>query len=114
MKLSELSCADFAKELSLKSPVPGGGGTAALTGALGTALSSMVSNYSMGKKTLVQYKEQHERIIQRGEFIRNKLIELIDKDAENFEPLSKAYGLPSNTDEEKQYKNKVMEDCLKT
>ena len=48
-KLSEQSCKDFAALLSSKAPVPGGGGAAALAGALGVALCSMVGNFTTGK-----------------------------------------------------------------
>ena len=42
----------------------------------------------------------------------NKLMALIDEDAENFAPLSKAYGMPSATEEEKAEKEKVLQQCL--
>lgn len=113
MKLTQMSCNDFAKELSLKKPVPGGGGAAALVAALGVALNTMVANYTIGKKKFVDFEEKYNDIISRGEILRNNLINLIDKDAENFEPLSKAYGMPSTTDEEKEIKDKMMQKCLK-
>ncbi len=113
MKLTQLSCKEFAFELASKKPVPGGGGAAALAGALGAALNTMVANFSVGKKKFVDYKEKHEDLIRRGEILRNKLIDLIDKDAENFEPLSKAYSMPSSTDEEKIKKENSLQECLK-
>lgn len=113
MKLTQLSCKEFAIELASKKPVPGGGGAAALVAALGASLNTMVVNYSMGKKKLIDYKAKHEDIIKRGETLRDKLIDLIDKDAENFEPLSKAYSMPNLTDEEKKQKDKTMQSCLK-
>jgi len=113
MKLTQLSCNDFAMELSSKKPVPGGGGVSALVAALGVALNTMVANYSIGKKKLIDYKDVHEDIIKRGEMLRDKLIDLIDKDAENFEPLSKAYVMPNVTDEEKKAKDETLQKCLK-
>lgn len=113
MTLTILSCNDFAAELASKKPVPGGGGAAALTGALGVALNSMVANYSIGKKKFMEHEKQHEDIIKRGENLRSKLLELVDKDAESFEPLSKAYVMPSLTDEEKKEKEKCLQKCLK-
>lgn len=113
MKLTQLSCKEFAIELASKKPVPGGGGAAALVAALGASLNTMVVNYSIGKKKLIDYKAQHEDIIKRGETLRDKLIDLIDKDAENFEPLSKAYSMPNLTDEEKKQKDETMQSCLK-
>ncbi|MBP1924708.1 formiminotetrahydrofolate cyclodeaminase [Sedimentibacter acidaminivorans] len=113
MELTQLSCKEFAFELASKKPVPGGGGAAALVGALGAALNTMVANFSVGKKKFVDYKEKHEDIIRRGEMLRNKLIYLIDKDAENFEPLSKAYSMSSSTEEEKIKKEETLQKCLK-
>jgi len=113
MTLTILSCNDFAAELASKKPVPGGGGAAALTGALGVALNTMVANYSVGKKKLMQYEKQHDDIIKKGENLRIKLLDLIEKDAESFEPLSKAYVMPSTTDEEKKEKEECMQKCLK-
>jgi len=77
MTLTILSCNDFAAELASKKPVPGGGGAAALTGALGVALNSMVANYSIGKKKFMEHEKQHEDIIKRGENLRSKLFLLI-------------------------------------
>ncbi len=113
MKLTQLSCNDFSRELASKTPVPGGGGAAALVAALGVALNSMVANYTIGKKKFADYEEKYIEILKRGEKLRNNLIDLIDKDAENFEPLSKAYGMPSETEEEKNEKDIVMQKCLK-
>ncbi|MDD2493971.1 MAG: cyclodeaminase/cyclohydrolase family protein [Tissierellia bacterium] len=113
MKLSDLSCRDFTVELSSKKPVPGGGGTAALVSALGVSLNTMVANFTIGKKKYQNYEKQYDDIIKRGEKLRNDLIYLIDKDAENFEPLSRAYSMPYNTEEEKKLKDEMLEKCLK-
>lgn len=111
--LTQKSCREFAALLASKNPVPGGGGAAALVAALGIALNTMVANFSIGKKKFIDYKDKHEELIKRGEVLREKLVDLVDKDAEFFEPLSKAYVMPSNTEEEKQLKNEVLQKCLK-
>lgn len=113
MALTELSCKDFTFELSSKKPVPGGGGAAALTGSLGVALNMMVANFSKGKKKFIQFEKQHEDILNKGEELRIELLDLVEKDAINFEPLSKAYIMPSATVEEKIIKEKEMQKCLK-
>ena len=58
MVLTEKSCAEFAEKLASKEPVPGGGGVAALAGALGAALGTMVANYSIGKKAFFGHGRQ--------------------------------------------------------
>lgn len=113
MVLTELSCRDFADELAAKKPVPGGGGAAALAGALGAALNSMVVNYSVGKKKLLQFEEQHMDILRRAEVLRNKLLDLVEKDAKSFEPLSRAYIMPKETEQEKKIKEETLQKCLK-
>ena len=112
MKLSQCTCEDFAAKLASKEPVPGGGGVAALAGSLGAALASMVANYSRGKKKFLGMEAKHQEIIDKSCDLMNKLMALIDEDAENFAPLSKAYGMPSATEEEKAEKEKVLQQCL--
>ena len=113
MGLTEKSCAEFAEKLASKEPVPGGGGVAALAGALGAALGTMVANYSIGKKAFLGMEDKHKEIIDKTTALREKMLGLVDEDAENFEPLSKAYGMPSSTDAEKEEKEKVLQAALK-
>ena len=113
MKLSKITCEEFAQKLASKEPVPGGGGVAALVGSLGAALGSMVGNYSIGKKKFLGMEDKHQEIIDKSCDLMNKLLELIDEDAENFEPLSKAYGMPKDTPEQAAEKEKVLQSCLK-
>ena len=49
MKISEKTCVEFVNLLASKSAVPGGGGAAALVGAIGMALGSMQLNYRKEK-----------------------------------------------------------------
>mgnify|MGYP003291836235 CR=1 FL=1 len=113
MKLVHASCIGFVDETFSKAPVPGGGGVAALAGALGTALGGMVCNLTTGKKKYAQYEEDIQRIMKDAEGLKNRLMELIDEDAENFFPLSQAYGLPKETEEQKKYKEETLQKCFK-
>lgn len=103
---------DFINELASKAPTPGGGGASAYCGALATALASMVGNLTVGKKTYAAVEDEVKEALAQLEEQRNKLIELIDKDAQAFEPLSRAYRLPRVTSEELAHKNKVMQQAL--
>lgn len=111
--LTEKNCREFIDLLSSKEPVPGGGGASALVGAIGMALGSMVGNLTLGKKKYEMYQEDIKNILQKAKKLQDELILLVDKDAEVFEPLSKAYGLPRNTEEEKAKRDEVMEKALK-
>ena len=113
MKISEKTCIVFVNVLASKSAVPGGGGAAALVGAIGMALGSMVCNLTIGKKKYAEYEESIKEILVKAREIEKKLLSMIDKDAKNFIPLSKAYGLPNSTEEEKKIKEEIMENALK-
>ena len=107
------SCEKFVDETFSKAPVPGGGGVAALVGSIGVALSGMVCNLTAGKKKYAMYEDDIQRIIKDSEKLKTELMSLIDKDAENFYPLSQCYGLPANTEEEKAVKEEKMQAALK-
>lgn len=113
MKLIEVSSKEFVDLLSSKAAVPGGGGAAALVGSIGTALAGMVCNLTSGKKKYAQYQEDIERIVEKTKKLQEELLEMVDEDAENFLPLSKAYSLPANSEEEKAEKERVMQEALK-
>lgn len=110
----EKSCSDFIEVLASKAPVPGGGGAAAMGGAIGMALSNMVGNLTLGKKKYADVEPEVKDLIEKGNAVIAELKKLVDKDAEVFEPLSKAYGLPKTTPEEIKFKEETMEQCSKT
>ncbi len=107
------SCKEFIEVLASKAPVPGGGGAAALGGAIGMALCNMVGNLTVGKKKYADVEPEVKELLERGYKIISELEALVDKDAEVFEPLSKAYGLPKNTPEEIKFKEETLEKCSK-
>lgn len=111
MAMSEKSCDYFLDVLASKAPVPGGGGAAAMGGAIGMALSNMVGNLTVGKKKFADVEDEVKELLEKGYKIIDQLKALVDKDAEVFEPLSKAYGLPKDTPEQAAHKAKVMEEC---
>ena len=93
-RLTEWSCADFSEVLAAKESVPGGGGAAALAGALGAALCSMVGNYTTGKKTYAAVEGDVQRMLADAANVRLRLLDLVEADAEAFFPLSQAYAIP--------------------
>lgn len=110
--MAEQSMKDFIEVLSSKAAVPGGGGACAYVAAAGMALGSMVANLTTGKKKYAEYQQEIEEILTKADVLSKELMEYMDKDAESFEPLSKAYGLPKDTPEQVAYKEKVMEQAL--
>lgn len=113
MSFTQKSCESFVEELSSKAPVPGGGGASALVGAIGCALGNMVGSLTVGKKKYADVEAEMYELMTKAESVWRELLALIQKDADVFEPLSKAYGLPKNTEEEKAEKERVMSACLK-
>lgn len=103
---------DFIHQLSTKSAVPGGGGASALTGAIGAALAGMVLNLTIGKKKFIPIEGKLRSILSRATDAEADMLELINDDAVAFLPLSKAYGLKSDTDEERDIKKDVMKAAL--
>ncbi|MBE6998554.1 MAG: cyclodeaminase/cyclohydrolase family protein [Ruminococcaceae bacterium] len=111
--IPQWSCEKFADETFSSAPVPGGGGVAALVGSIGAALAGMVCNLTTGKKKYAQYEADIQRITGEARALMNELMAQIDRDAENFYPLSQCYGLPAETDEEKAVKEQKMQSALK-
>ncbi len=112
MENSMLDCTlpQFGAALASKEAVPGGGGASALTGALASALASMVCGLTFGKRKYARYEEDLKRIADRASELRLELLCLIDEDAAAFEPLSRAYAVPKDAPERAE----VMERALKT
>ena len=113
MGFSTVPCNEFVEVLASKAPVPGGGGASALVGAIGTALGNMVGSLTVGKKKYADVEEEMYELKAKCDKLQAELLQLIERDAEVFEPLSKAYGMPRATEEEKAEKARVMEIVLK-
>ncbi len=105
----ELSCQDFMEQLAGPGAVPGGGGAAALSGALGMGLMSMVASLTIGKKKYAAVEAEVKQLHNRAESLRLALMQ--DKDAEVFAPLAQAYRLPEGTPEELAAKARVLSEC---
>lgn len=110
---TENSCKDFIDVLASSAPIPGGGGASALVGAIGVALGNMVGSLTVGKKRYTDVEKDIIRCKKEADEITKRLLELVAKDAEVFEPLSKAYSLPKSTPEELAKKEEVMAVVLK-
>lgn len=113
MEFTKYSCEEFVDVLSTKAPVPGGGGASALVGALGCALGNMVGSLTVGKKKYADVEGDMIALKQKADGLQKELLRLVEEDAKVFEPLSKAYGMPRETEEEKAEKERVMAIVLK-
>ena len=105
---------DWFEALASSAPTPGGGGAAGLSGAAGAALGAMVANLTIGKKKYAAVEAEVKERLEVLEKQMYEMLDLIEADAKGFEPLAKAYSLPTSTDEEKAEKEKIMAVALKS
>ena len=105
-------CNAFLNALASEKPVPGGGGACALVAAEGVALGEMVANLTIGKEKYADIEDEMKGLLNNLTSIRIRLQSMVNNDAKAFAPLKVAYSMPSSTDEEKEAKAKVMEECL--
>ena len=103
----------FLDKLASKSPEPGGGSVAALTGSLGAGLVSMVCSLTLGKEKYKDVQPQVEALIKESEKLRGEMQDLIQKDTEVYGGLSEVYKMPKNTDAEKAARTAKMQEALK-
>ncbi len=113
MGFTQNTCEEFVEVLASKAPVPGGGGASALVGAIGMALGNMVGSLTVGKKKYADVEADIIALKEKATALQADFLKLVDRDAEVFEPLSKAYGMPKETEEEKAEKARVMAIVLK-
>ncbi len=102
----------FIDELASNSPTPGGGSTAALAGALGAALISMVGNLTVGKKKYEDVEEDIKKIISSSEKLRYELSQLIEEDVKVFNDFMATYKMPKETEDEKTIRAEKIQESL--
>ena len=111
--LVEMKLTDFVDEVSRESPAPGGGSIAALAGALGASLSSMVSNLTANKRGTEKVDKILNEAADKCQDIKLALVKAIDDDTNAFNAYMEARRLPNKTDEEKLAREEAMQDGLK-
>ncbi len=107
------SIAVFLDDLASERPTPGGGGAAAVCGAIGAALVSMVANLTIGKKNYEAVSEELKVVNAMAERLRAELTSAIEEDVAAFNSVMGAYGLPRATDEEKAKRTTAIQVALK-
>jgi formiminotetrahydrofolate cyclodeaminase len=105
--------ANFLDELASEKPTPGGGGAAAVSGAIGAALVSMVCNLTIGKKNYEAVEADLQKVLAKAEKLRAELTAAIEEDVVAFNGVMGAYGLPRATDEDKAKRTEAIQSALK-
>jgi len=111
--LIDKTVSQFLDELASNSPAPGGGSVAALAGAVGAALSSMVCNLTVGKKKYVDVQDEIKAILEQTELLRKEMTQLIDRDTEAFNAVMAAFGLPKGTESEQAKRSAAIQEATK-
>ncbi len=104
---------EFVHEVSRDSPAPGGGSVAALSGALGAALGSMVANLTVGKPGYDAVEEPMVEAAEKAQEMKDKLLEGVDADTEAFNAYIDAIRMPKGTPEEREIRAEAMQEGLK-
>ncbi|MFC2164868.1 glutamate formimidoyltransferase [Acidobacteriota bacterium] len=111
--LLEKDLCEFANELSMDSPAPGGGSTAALCGALSASLSSMVANLTVGKAEYGDVQDKVKDIAQKAQPLKDKLLNAVDLDTVAFNRVMDAMKMKKKTDEQKEARDVAIEEANK-
>lgn len=104
---------EFVEATASNEPVPGGGSIAALAASIAAALGEMVANLTIGKKKYVEVEEEMKAIAEKLSSCRLVLLEYIDKDAQSFDGVMKAFGMPKETDDEKAARSAAIQEAMK-
>jgi len=104
---------NFLDELASNAPAPGGGSVAALSGALGAALVSMVCNLTLGKKAYADVQDEISDLLAESEALRQELTGLLEEDVKAYTGYSNAAKMPRETEEEKAERQRVMQAALR-
>ena len=107
MDMTLATCREFVKVLASDAPAPGGGGAAALVGAIGTALGNMVGSLTVGKKKYADVQDEIIALKAKCDELQKQLLDQVEADEVNFLPLAKAYGIPKDD----PTRDKVMEEA---
>ena len=96
MDMTLATCREFVSVLASDAPAPGGGGAAALVGAIGTALGNMVGSLTVGKKKYAAVEAEIIELKAKCDALQKELLDQVEADEVNFLPLAKAYGIPKD------------------
>ena len=118
MKLADLKVTEFIDLLASDAPAPGGGSAAALEGAIGAALTAMVCGLTKGKKKFAEFNDLAVETEVKALALKDRFVDVMDRDTEAFNVVSAAFGMPKETDEEKAARSaaiqKGLEGCTAT
>ena len=102
----------YLDDLASAQSTPGGGSSAALSGAMGAALASMVCRITLGKEAYAHVRQEIEELLGKTEYLRSRFQQLMQEDIEAYGHLAKSYKLPRETSEEREYRTDMIQKQL--
>ncbi len=112
-RIKDTAVEPFLDALASQAATPGGGSAAAIIGAMGAALVSMVCNLTIGKKKYAEVEGEMKDVLAKSKALRLKLTGMIEDDVKAFDAVMAAYGMPKETDAEKGAREKAIQAALK-
>jgi methenyltetrahydrofolate cyclohydrolase len=112
-EIKDLGVEPFLEALASSSATPGGGSAAAIIGAMGAALVSMVCNLTIGKKKYADVEDEMKQVLAKAESLRRRLTSMIEDDVQAFDKVMAAYGMPKETDADKAKRDSAIQAALK-
>lgn len=112
-QIKDTAIEPFLDQLASSAATPGGGSAAAIIGAMGAALVSMVCHLTIGKKKYAEVEGEMQDVLTKTEALRDKLTGMIQDDVKAFDAVMGAYGMPKETDADKQARDKAIQVALK-
>jgi methenyltetrahydrofolate cyclohydrolase len=111
--VNDLTVSDFSAQLASAQPTPGGGSAAALGGALGAGLVSMVCNFTVGREKYADVEEEMQGVLRRSEELRRELEQAVEDDVAAYGGYGTASKMPRETDEEKRARDAALDAALR-
>lgn len=112
-KIKDTAVEPFLDALASQTATPGGGSAAAIIGAMGAALVSMVCNLTIGKKKYADVEDEMKHVLGKAESLRRRLTSMIEDDVQAFDKVMAAYGMPKETDADKGRRDDAIQASLK-
>jgi formiminotetrahydrofolate cyclodeaminase len=111
--MTQISVEKFLDDLASGNPTPGGGSAAAIMGAMGAALVSMVCNVTIGKKGYENVEAEMRSVLSESERVRRRLTAMVAEDIAAFDSILAAYKLPKSTEQDKALRTDAIQAGLR-
>lgn len=99
----------FLEALASDAPTPGGGAVAALCGATGAALISMVCRLTIGREAYEDVEAEMRAALEEADAARPAFLELADRDAAAFDDVMAAFKLPKDDDRQRAERSAAIQ-----